>query len=76
MAAGVSVAYKCISLGVEGLWGKVKYKQASFDGGDDEGNYDGDNGSDDDEGDSESYFSTEKFTLKQSGIRAYVAIRF
>jgi hypothetical protein len=33
-------------------------------------------GSDDDEGDSESYFSTEKFTLKQSGIRAYVAIRF
>ena len=63
MAAGVSVAYKCISLGVEGLWGKVKYKQASFDGGDDEG-------------DSESYFSTEKFTLKQSGIRAYVAIRF
>lgn len=78
MAAGVSVAYKCISLGVEGLWGKVKYKQASFDGGDDEGNNDGDydNGSDYDDGDSESYFSTEKFTLKQSGIRAYVAIRF
>jgi hypothetical protein len=78
MAAGVSVAYKCISLGVEGLWGKVKYKQASFDGGDDEGNNDGDydNGSDYDNGDSESYFSTEKFTLKQSGIRAYVAIRF
>ena len=74
MAAGVSVAYKCISLGVEGLWGKVKYKQASFDGGDDEGDYD--SGSDYDEGDSESYFSTEKFTLKQSGIRAYVAIRF
>lgn len=78
MAAGVSVAYKCISLGVEGLWGKVKYKQASFDGGDDDGDYDGDydSGSDYDEGDSESYFSTEKFTLKQSGIRAYVAIRF
>ena len=51
-----------------------KYKQASFDGDDDEGDYD--SGSDYDEGDSESYFSTEKFTLKQSGIRAYVAIRF
>lgn len=75
MAAGVSVAYKCISLGVEGLWGKVKYKQTSFDGGDDDEGSNYDEGSDD-EGDSESYFSTEKFTLKQSGIRAYVAIRF
>lgn len=71
MAAGVSVAYKVISLGVEGVWGKVKYTQTDFSGDEDEDyGYD----SSDDE-DNASYFNTEKFTLKQSGIRAYIAIR-
>ncbi len=86
MSAGVSVSYKVISLGVEGLFGKIKYKQTDFSGGDDEeGDYDNgydygynssyyeDSNLDDDKG---SYFNTEKFTLKQSGIRAYIAFRF
>lgn len=71
MAAGVSVAYKVISLGVEGVWGKVKYTQTDFSGDEDEDNdYDSS-----DEEDNASYFNTEKFTLKQSGIRAYIAFR-
>ena len=72
MAAGVSVAYKAISLGVEGVWGKIKYTQTDF-GGDDEesGDYD----YDDDEEENVSYFNTEKFTLKQSGFRVYIAFR-
>ena len=71
MAAGVSVAYKAISLGVEGVWGKVKYTQTDFSGDEDEDNdYDSS-----DEEDNASYFNTEKFTLKQSGIRAYIAFR-
>lgn len=71
MAAGVSVAYKAISLGVEGVWGKVKYTQTDFSGDEDEDNdYDSS-----DEEDNGSLFNTEKFTLKQSGIRAYIAIR-
>ena len=73
MAAGVSVAYKAISLGVEGVWGKVKYTQTDFSGDEDE---DEDYGYDSsDEEDNGSLFNTEKFTLKQSGIRAYIAIR-
>lgn len=71
MAAGVSVAYKAISLGVEGVWGKIKYTQTDFGGDEDEDNdYDSS-----DEEDNASYFNTEKFTLKQSGIRAYIAFR-
>ena len=71
MAAGVSVAYKVISLGVEGVWGKVKYTQTDFSGDEDEDNdYDSS-----DEEDNASLFNTEKFTLKQSGIRAYIAFR-
>ena len=73
MAAGVSVAYKAISLGVEGVWGKVKYTQTDFSGDEDE---DEDYGYDSsDEEDNGSLFNTEKFTLKQSGIRAYIAFR-
>ena len=73
MASGVSVAYKAISLGVEGVWGKVKYTQTDFSGDEDE---DEDYGYDSsDEEDNGSLFNTEKFTLKQSGIRAYIAIR-
>lgn len=73
MAAGVSVAYKAISLGVEGVWGKVKYTQTDFSGDEDE---DEDYGYDSsDEEDNASLFNTEKFTLKQSGIRAYIAFR-
>lgn len=72
MAAGVSVAYKVISLGVEGVWGKVKYTQTDFGGDEDEEEgYDSDNSEDK----SASLFNTEKFTLKQSGIRAYIAFR-
>ena len=75
MAAGVSVAYKAISLGVEGVWGKVKYTQTDFSGDEDE-DEDEDYGYDSsDEEDNGSLFNTEKFTLKQSGIRAYIAIR-
>lgn len=44
MAAGVSVAYKAISLGVEGVWGKIKYTQTDFGGDEDEEEgYDSDN---------------------------------
>ena len=72
MAAGVSVAYKAISLGVEGVWGKIKYTQTDFGGDEDEEEgYDSDNSEDK----SASLFNTEKFTLKQSGIRAYIAFR-
>lgn len=73
MAAGVSVAYKAISLGVEGVWGKVKYTQTDFNGDEDEDEDYGYDSSDDE--DNVSYFNTEKFTLKQSGIRAYIAFR-
>lgn len=72
MAAGVSVAYKAISLGVEGVWGKIKYTQTDFGGDEDEEEgYDSDNSEDK----SASLFNTEKFTLKQSGIRAYIAFK-
>lgn len=65
MSAGVSVAYKAISVGVEGLWSTIKYKQASFD--DD----------DEDEGDGDlNLFTTKDFKLKQKGPRFYLAIRF
>lgn len=64
MSAGVSVAYKAISVGVEGVWSTIKYKQASFD---DEG--------DDDEEDA-NLFNTKDFKLKQKGPRFYVALRF
>lgn len=63
-AAGVSVAYKAISVGVEGLWGSVKYTQTSF--GDDD---------DDSDEDSASLFDTKKFKLKQSNVRVYLAFR-
>ena len=72
MAAGVSVAYKAISLGVEGVWGKVKYTQTDFSGDEEEEDYGYDDSNDEDNA---SYFDTEKFTLKQSGIRAYIAFR-
>ena len=56
---------------MEGVWGKVKYTQTDFSGDEDEDNdYDSS-----DEEDNASYFNTEKFTLKQSGIRAYIAFR-
>lgn len=35
MSAGFSVSYKAVSVGVEGLWSKIKYTQASFDEYDD-----------------------------------------
>lgn len=65
-SAGVAVAYKAISVGCEGVWSTIKYKQTSFDGNDDE-DYD-------DDGD-KSMFDTEKFKLKQSTLRFYIAFR-
>lgn len=66
-SAGVSVSYKVISVGVEGLWSTIKYKQASFDD-DDEDDY-----SDSEES---GLFATKDFKLKQKGPRFYVAFRF
>lgn len=68
MAAGISVAYKLLSLGIEGVWGSIKYTQNSFN----------DNSDDDDDSTNDnkvSIFDTKKFKLKQSGIRFYLAFR-
>lgn len=71
-SAGVSVSYKALSLGVEGVWSTIKYTQSSFDD-EEENDY---VSSIDNADDSSSLFSTEKFKLKQKGPRFYVAIRF
>ena len=63
-SAGVSIAYKGLSVGVEGLWSKIKYKQVSFDDEEDM------------EDDNVSMFDTEKFKLKESTTRFYIALRF
>lgn len=68
MAAGVSVSYKALSVGVEGQWCSMKYKQASFDDDDDDYEYE-------DDADA-SIFSTKDFKLKQHGARFYIALRF
>ena len=65
MSAGVSVSYKLISVGVEGLWSTIKYKQPSFDEDDDDGSEE--NGG---------IFNTKEFKLKQKGPRFYIALRF
>lgn len=62
MAAGLSVSYKLISVGVEGLWSTIKYKQPSFD--------------EDDEDDEPGLFTTKDFKLKQKAPRFYIAFRF
>lgn len=64
-SAGISVAYKSIAVGVEGLWSKIKYKQTSFDDEDD-------SNSNDDTG----LFNTKNFKLKQKGPRFYISIKF
>ena len=64
-SAGISVAYKSIAIGVEGLWSKIKYKQTSFDDEDD-------SNSNDDTG----FFNTKNFKLKQKGPRFYISIKF
>ena len=66
MSAGLSVSYKLISFGVEGLWSTTKYKQASFDEEDEEDDYEGDF----------NLFTTKDFKLKQKGPRFYIAFRF
>lgn len=66
MSAGLSVSYKLISFGVEGLWSTIKYKQASFDEEDEEDDYEGDF----------NLFTTKDFKLKQKGPRFYIAFRF
>ncbi len=63
MSAGVSVSYKTLSLGIEGLWSSIKYKQASLN--DDEEDENGGN-----------LFNTKNFKLKQKGPRFYIAFRF
>ncbi len=68
-SAGVSVSYKAISVGVEGVWSTIKYTQSSFE--EEEGDY-----NDEYAEDSSNLFDTEKFKLKQSGPRFYVAFRF
>ncbi len=67
MSAGVSVAYKAISIGVEGLWGKVKYKQLSMDDEELE---------DMEEEETPSIFNTKKFRLKQKCPCFYIKFRF
>lgn len=80
MAAGVSVAYKGISLGFEGAWSTIKYTQTSIEDDDDRGDYeyDSDFGYDDpwDSSVSDSMFRTEKFKLKTSCPRIYLSIRW
>ncbi|MGN0234539.1 MAG: hypothetical protein ACI4B5_08985 [Bacteroidaceae bacterium] len=66
MSAGLSVSYKVISVGVEGVWSAIKYKQASFDEEDIEDDYEGDF----------NLFNTKDFKLKQKGPRFYIAFRF
>lgn len=66
MSAGLSVSYKLISFGVEGLWSTTKYKQASFDEEDEEDDYEGEF----------NLFNTKNFKLKQKGPRFYIAFRF
>lgn len=61
-SAGISIAYKVISVGVEGRWSKIKYKQTSFD--------------DEEDSDNVSIFDTEKFKIKESSTRFYIAFRF
>lgn len=63
MQAGMSVSYKAISIGVEGLWNKIKYTQVSF-------------GDDDDDDDSMGFFNTKNFKLKQRGPRFYISYRY
>ena len=67
MSVGVSVSYKAISVGVEGLWSTIKYKEVVFD--DEEGD---EYSSEEDK----SQFGTKDFKLKQKGPRFYIAIRF
>lgn len=64
-SAGISVAYKSIAIGVEGLWSKIKYKQTSFDDEDDSDSNDG-----------TGLFNTKNFKLKQKGPRFYISIKF
>lgn len=66
MSAGLSVSYKLISFGVEGLWSTTKYKQASFDEEDMDEDYEGEF----------NLFNTRNFKLKQKGPRFYIAFRF
>lgn len=60
MQSGISVSYKAISIGVEGVWSKIKYTQLSFD--------------EDDE--SESFIKTKNYKLKQRGFNFYIAYRY
>lgn len=65
-AAGLSVSYKSLSVGIEGLWSTIKYTQTSFD---DEEEIDIEEGLD-------NLFSQKEFKLKQKGPRFYVSFKF
>ena len=74
-AAGFSASYKALTIGVEGQWSKIKYKQMSFNEDYDEDlSYDEDLGYEDFS--MSNIFNTETFKLRQRGPRLYVAIRF
>ena len=68
LSAGASVSYKAISVGVEGVWSSIKYKQASFEDDEDDESSSGEGSAD--------LFGTKDFRLKQKGPRFYIALRF
>ncbi len=72
ISAGVSVSYKAISLGVEGLWSTIKYSQMSFDEESDESEM----SDSEEEFDLLSMFNTEEFKLKEKGVRIYITFKF
>ncbi len=63
-STGLSVSYKAISVGVEGLWCTLKYIQPSFDEEDEEMESDA------------GLFNTKEFRLKQKDLNFYLSIRF
>lgn len=64
LSAGLNISYKLIGIGVEGVWGSVKYKQLDFE------EFDMENLS------VSNLFSDETFKLKQKGPRFYISLRF
>ena len=77
---GGQVAYKAISLGVEGRWGKATYKNLAFDDeGDDDDFYYGDFGEDDYSSVGEMLdeaISKKKMKFRTKSVRIYLSFRF
>lgn len=72
---GGAVAYKCISLGIEGRWGKAKYNNLSFDEDDEDyfDDYNEDLSYGDMVGD---ILNKSKTKFKNKSFRVYVSFRF